>query len=200
LCQAQQKSTPPRKKQERRAENPIVEALRQELLRMRDADQAVRVRMNDERWQSEATGREMIMLDAANTKRLLEIISVHGFPGIELVGRDGAEAAFTMVLHSPSIELQKKSLSYIKKAWRRGEAPPEAVAGLTDTILHHQGKPQIYGTRFDIVGGKLVLGKIKDASRLEARRAKLGLTSMSEYIKQLEEMYKMPVEATGILR
>ena len=167
---------------------------------MRDADQAVRARMNEAGWQNEARGREVIALDAANTKRLREIFAVHGFPGIELVGKDGAEAAFTMVLHSPSTDLQKRSLAYLTKAWRRGEVPPEAVAGLTDTFRHRQGKSQIYGTRFEILGGKLVLGKIKDPARLHARRAKLGLMPLGEYVKGLEEMYKMPVETTSIPR
>lgn len=190
----------PQKQPDRRAETPKDATLRQELLRMRDADQAVRARLNEAGWPNEAIAQEMNTLDAANTRRLLEIFNAHGFPGLELVGKDGAEAAFVLVLHSPSIELQKKSLAYLKKAFRRGEAPPAAVAGLTDTLLHRQGKPQIYGTRFEFVEGKLVLGKIKDPSQLHARRAKLGLMPLSEYIKGLEEMYKMPVETTNIPR
>jgi len=167
---------------------------------MRDVDQAVRARMNGAGSLTEALGREMIALDATHTRRLLEIFKVHGFPGIELVGKDGVQAVLILVLHSPSIELQKQSLSYLTKAWRRREVPPEAVAGMTDTLRHRQGKPQIYGTRFEIVDGKLVLGKIKDPARLHQRRAKLGLMPMSEYVKGLEEMYKLPVEPTSIPR
>lgn len=176
------------------------EPLRQELLRMREADQAVRARMIDAGSQSETIGREMMALDAAHTRRLLEIFKTHGFPGVALVGKDGAEAAYLLVLHGPSIELQKKSLAYLKKAVRRGEAPPDAVAGLTDTLNYRQGKPQVYGTRFDVVEGKLVMGKVEDPARLHARRAKLGLMPLSEYIKRLEEMYKLPVEAESIPR
>lgn len=198
FCPAQRKSQ--QQEQDRSAVTTKDEALRQELLRMRDADQAVRVRLNDAGWANEAIGREMIALDAANTRRLLEIFKVQGFPAIELVGKEGLQALHTLVMHSPSIELQKKSLAYFKKALRRGEVPPIAVAGLTDNLLHRQGKPQIYGTRFEFVEGKFVIGKIKDPARLHARRAQLGLMPMSEYVKGLEKMYKMPVEPTSIPR
>jgi hypothetical protein len=196
LCAAQS-STEARKQS---PAHPKDEMLRQELLRMREADQAVRARMIDAGSQSETIGREMIALDAAHTKRLLEIFKTHGYPSVALVGKDGAEAAYLLVLHGPSIELQKKSLAYLKKAVRRGESPPDAVAGLTDMLNYRQGKPQVYGTRFEVVEGKLVPGKIKDPSRLHARRAKLGLMPMSEYVKRLEEMYGLPVETQSIPR
>lgn len=197
LCFAQS----PQTTQPQSAAAPQDEALRQELLRMLDADQAARVRIIEEKWQGESLGREMTALDAANTKRLLEISKEHGFPSVSLVGRDGVQAAVTMVSHSPSLALQQQALAYLKKALRRGEVPPEAVANLTDIILHdQQHKPQLYGTRFEIVGGKLVLGQVKDPSHLQARRAKLGLMPLSEYIKLLEGLYKMPVDTTSIPR
>lgn len=196
VCPAQSSQQTP----EQSAAKPKDAALREELLRMRDADQLVRARMNEAGWPNEAIGREMMALDAAHTKRLLEIFKAHGFPGVELVGKDGVQAAHTLVLHSPSIELRKKSLAYLTEAWRRGEVPPDAVAGMTDNLLHLQGKPQIYGTRFEFTDGKLVIAKIKDPQRLHARRTKLGLMPMNEYLKGLEEMYKMPVETKSIPR
>src|SRR5205085_2292220 len=49
------------------------------------------------------------------------------------------------------------------QALRRGEVVPDAVANLTDIILHdHLHKPQLYGTRFDIEGGRLVLKNVKE--------------------------------------
>ena len=176
------------------------EALRQELLRMQDADQAVRQRMNDEKWQNESLGREMNALDAAHTKRLLEIFKAHGFPGPRLVGRDGAQAAHTLVLHSPSLKLQKQALGYLKKALRRGEVPPDAVANLTDIILTNEDKPQLYGTRFELKDGKLRMKRVADPAQLAARRAKLGLMPLDEYIKFMEEMYQMPFDRASMPR
>ena len=160
------------------------------------ADQAARAPIQG-RWLNEAEQRQMLALDAANTKRLHEIFKVHhGFPGVSLVGRDGAQAAFVMLLHSNALDLQKQALPYFRRAARRGEVPMEAFASLTDTILRNEGKPQLYGTKFDLVNGRFVLAKTKDPAHLDARRAKLGLPPLAEYVKGMEEMYKMPVDAT----
>jgi hypothetical protein len=182
---------------------PRNEALRQELLRMYEEDQAARLPMTTGKGMSgvnEAEIKKQIEVDATHTKRLSEIFKRYGFPAVPLVGRDGAQAAFVMVVHSPSLDLKKKALPYIRKAARRGEVPAEAFATLTDTILRAEGKPQIYGTKFDLAGGKLVLAPTVDPARLDARRAKLGLPPISEYAKGLAEMYKMPVDVSGVPR
>lgn len=186
----------------RRAPQPVKEeALRRELRKMYEADQALRLN-HIERGYANLTAadvRAQNELDAAHTRRLLEIIKQYGFPGPALVGVDGADAAHTLVSHSPSLTLKRKALSYYKRALRRGEVPPDAVANLTDIILHdHLHKPQLYGTRFDKVGDKMVLQNVKDPARLEERRRKLGLMPLAEYARLLEELYKMPVDITAV--
>ncbi|HEV3467967.1 MAG TPA: DUF6624 domain-containing protein [Pyrinomonadaceae bacterium] len=179
---------------------PRNEALRQELLRMYEADQAVRQRFFGEAMRDEALGREMIALDAAHTKRLREIFEAHGFPGVPLVGKEAAQAVVTMVVHGPSLELKKQALAPLLEAARRGEVPMSAYAGLLDTVLRNEGQPQVYGTRFESVGGKLVLAPTRDLKGLAARRRKVGLMPMAEYVKGLGEMYKVPVVAEGVPR
>jgi hypothetical protein len=172
------------------------EVLRQELLRLYAADQAARAPMQG-RWLNETEQQQLLALDATHTKRLREIFKAyHGFPGVSLVGRDGAQAAFVMTIHSNALDLQKQALPYFKRAAPRGEVPMEAFATLTDTILRNEGKPQLYGTKFDVVNGRFVLAKTKDPAHLDARRAKLGLAPLAEYVKGLAELYKMPVDAT----
>ncbi len=179
---------------------PRNEALRQELLRMYEADQAVRKRFFGEAMRDEALGREMIALDAAHTKRLREIFEAHGFPGVPLVGKEAAQAVVTMVVHGPSLELKKQALAPLLEAGRRGEVPMSAYAGLLDTVLRAEGQPQVYGTKFESVGGKLVLAPTRDLKGLAARRKKVGLLPMAEYVKGLGEMYKVPVVAEGVPR
>ena len=177
------------------------EALRRELRKMYEAEQALRMG-HIERGFANVTAadvRAQNELDEANTRRLLEIIKRYGFPGPALVGSDGWDAAHVMILHSPSLALKRKALSYYKRALRRGEVPPDAVANLTDIILHdHLHQPQLYGTRFDQVGGKMVLQNVKDPARLEGRRRKLGLMPLAEYARLLGELYKMPVDITAV--
>jgi hypothetical protein len=164
---------------------------------MLDAEQAARKPMIEGKWMDEAQARKMKEIDAANTERLAEIFKRHGFPGVALVGKDGTQAVLIMLAHTPSLELQKKALPHVEKAARRGEIPMESFASLTDTVLRARGKPQLYGTRFDLVDGKrFVIAPTKDPARLDARRAKLGLAPIAEYARTLGELYKMPVDAT----
>lgn len=163
---------------------------------MLEGDQAVRSPMTTGKWVNDDEAKKVNETDAANTKRLGDIFKRYGFPTVALVGKDGAQAAFVMVIHSPSLELKKRSLPYITKAARRGEVPPDAFASLTDTILAAEGKPQIYGTKFNLVGGKFVLAPTVDPAHLDERRRKLGLSPIAEYAKGLAEMYKMQVDAS----
>jgi len=173
------------------------ELLRQELLRMRAEDQAVRQRWIERKYDAEVA-REMTVLDAKHTARLRAIYKKYGFPGVRLVGRDGADAARTMMLHSPSVAFQKESLVYLERAAKRREAPYHDVATLTDKILTAEGKLQLYGTQFDLHDGKLILKPVADPARLEQRRARMGLMPMAEYVRELEEMYKMPAASAPV--
>lgn len=177
----------------RQSKTPINEALRRELLEMRNADQAIRHKLIAAGMQDRRLVKEQDRIDARNTARLRVIFKQHGFPGFSLVGRDGASAAHTIVSHSPSLELKREALVLIEKAIEKGELPPVAIANLTDKVLKADGKPQRYGTVFDMIDGVMVMGEVEDPARLDERRAKLGMEPIAEYAKGLGEMYKMPV-------
>ncbi|HEX8500857.1 MAG TPA: DUF6624 domain-containing protein, partial [Pyrinomonadaceae bacterium] len=103
-------------------------ALRQELLSMYEADQAVRVRDGVGVVPDEKSRHEMTAVDAAHTRRLLEILKARGFPSVSLVGKDAVQAAFTMIVHSQSLELKKQALPLVEEAARRGDVPRWALA------------------------------------------------------------------------
>ena len=168
------------------------EELRRELLQMERADQAARERWIAEKY-SEAAGREMNALDLKHVERLRAIIEARGFPGVCLVGRDAAQAAHTLLLHTPSLELKRAALPHLEAAVRRGEVPAWAAAMLTDDILDAEGKPQLYGTNFEFKDGRLALKPVSDPAGLEERRARVGLPPLSEYIKGLEELYRVSI-------
>ena len=172
---------------------PRNERLREELLRMRDDDQAARQRWTDAKF-SEQASREMLALDEKHTARLRAIFRKHGFPGVRLVGKDGANAAHTLLMHTPSLDLKKEGLVYLEEAAKNGEVPMHAVAVLKDKVLVAEGKPQFYGMHFDLIDGKFVLDlkNVVDPARLEKRRAEVGLPPLAEYAKGLEELYKVP--------
>lgn len=171
----------------------INEALRRELLAMRDVDQAIRHKLIDAKLNYSRLVKEQNKIDARNTARLREIFKQYGFPGFSLVGKDGASAAHTMVLHSPSLEFKREALTLIEKAVAAGELPQIAIPVLIDHVLIGEGKPQRYGTRFEMINGVMVMINTEDPTHLDERRAKAGLEPIADYAKELGEMYKMPV-------
>jgi hypothetical protein len=174
------------------------EELRRELLKMRDEDQAVRAPFLEGRQPTEAETRAMVERDAADTKRMTEILDKYGFPGVKLVGLNATRAFVTMLLHSPSLELQKRALPHVERAVRRREIPPDDFAMLTDDVLDGEHKPQLYGTNFKFVGDKVALDTTQDPAHLDERRRKIGLPPIRVYAQQLAELYKKTLDESSL--
>ena len=77
-----------------------------------------------------------------------------------------------------------------------GTAAAKELDQFTDRLLVNLGKPQIYGANFDFKNGKLVMSPTKDVKNLDRRRKAIGLPPIAEYMKMLEEMYKIPAVMT----
>jgi hypothetical protein len=174
---------------------PIDTTLRAELVRLGAEDQEGRedigalVTRNDT-----ALLFRFMRADSARTRRLKEIIASHGWLTPGLVGKDGVEAAWLILQHSPDNAWQEQMLPVLERAAAAGEMSRTEVTLLTDRVLVHRGKPQRYGNSFSFKDGRLVADPIEDIGGLDARRAALGLPTMREYVRQLGEMYKTPVE------
>jgi hypothetical protein len=182
------------------AETPALRAaidasLRAELLRLEVEDQegrgdiAALVSSNDT-----ALLFRFMKADSARTRRLKEIVASHGWLTPALVGKDGVEAAWLVLQHSPDYAWQEQMLPVLESAALAGEIRRTDVALLTDRVLVHRGKPQRYGNSFTFRNGRLVADPIEDIGGLDARRAALGLPTMRDYVRQLGEAYKTPVE------
>jgi hypothetical protein len=182
-----------------RVDDPKVnEDLRQELLRMTKLDQDARnefieqLKKNpDAGKKSDAPGiKKLETIDLNNTKRMKEIIGKHGWPGRSLVGKDGSHAAWLLIQHADrNLEFQKKCLSLMKQALPKGEVSGQEVAYLTDRVLVAENKKQLYGTQCLIVNGEVKFQPIEDEARVDKRRAEVGLQSLAEYKKIIEEAY-----------
>jgi hypothetical protein len=168
-------------------------ALRRELITMGGQDQAIRASLTGEKMQDTAFMLRMLREDSARTRRMREILRTKGWPGRSMVGREGAEAAWLIVQHSDSPEFQAEALRAIDAA-APGEVEPQARALLVDRVRTKQGKPQLYGSQFDVRGGRLVAFPIEDEAHLDERRAAVGLPPMADYVRMMGEMYKMPVD------
>jgi hypothetical protein len=168
--------------------------LRQELLDRVKQDQAIRdeyIKKGIEHPDPSVLER-MQAIDDANAERMRAIIRQYGWPGPELVGQDGTEAAFLLVQHA-DLALQKEMLPLVEKAYREGKLSGQSYALLLDRVLVREGKPQVYGTqakRFaEWKGREPVLEPIEDEGNVDKRRAEVGLMPLAEYLELLKQAY-----------
>lgn len=168
------------------------DALRKELLRIVKEDQDARKDLIEKAPASDSQAlRKMVAIDRKNTARMKEIVEKHGWPGKSLVGEDGAHAAWLLVQHADKdLAFQKRCLKLLEKAVKDGEASGIDLAYLTDRVLVAEKKKQLYGRQFRQLDGKMEPQPIEDEANLDARRKKVGMSSMAEYRKLMEQVYK----------
>lgn len=169
-------------------------ALRKELLTMVEQDQNIRNEMIKSGVDHLSKGilARMDVIDSRNTARMKGIIRRYGWPGPELVGWDGTEAAFILVQHADH-SFQKELLPLMQKEYKTGDLSGPNYALFIDRVLVEDGRPQVYGSRatpFDQwKGGEPVLYPIADEPNVDKRRAEAGLSSLAEYREMLKQMY-----------
>lgn len=166
--------------------------LRETLLGMLATDQAVRMEMIDQGMDNIRPGLQdrMARIDAQTETRLAAIVREHGWPGIDMVGLDGSDAASVMLQHvGPG--LQKESLPLVEAAFRAGKASGPNYAMLVDRVRLAEGRPQLYGTAAMpfTQAGEITFQPIEDETRVDARRAEVGLMPLEEYRQLMRQMY-----------
>ncbi len=160
--------------------------LRRELLERRGRDQGIRdalIKSGSEH-PDPRIAAEMRQIDGENTARIKEIVRTYGWPGPDLVGRDGSQAAWLLVQHSTP-EFQREMLPLVEKAYREQKLPGSNYALLLDRVRVHQGKPQVYGSQGRWENGVLNLQPIEDPENVDQRRAEVGLGPVAEYLARL---------------
>ena len=157
------------------------EALRQALLALIAEDERVRAELAADGSLFDGYHPRMEAVHVANATAL-EAMLVHGWPGVEGVGEDGAEAAWRIVQHAIGLPaFQRRCLALIEAAIAAGDAPAWQAAYLSDRIRTFEGRPQLYGTQFDWdENGEMSPLPIEDEANVDARRLALGLPPLAE--------------------
>lgn len=143
---------------------------------------------------------EMQRVHVENAEILDRIVSVHGWPGISIVGLEGCRAAWLVAQHAictPS--LQKRFLQELDKSVTSNEAPAKLAAFLSDRIRFNEGLPQVYGTVLDWNESGELDCEVEDPERVDELRASVGLPpffeSLAEHRKEVEaEGGKAPLD------
>lgn len=167
-------------------------SLRRTLIDMLEVDQAVRMEMIDKGAANIApeTKDQLNKVDAQTEVRLAAIVREHGWPGLDMVGLDGTDAASTMLQHIGA-ETQKKALPLVEAAFRGGKVTGPNYAGLVDRVRLSEGRPQLYGTvaKSFTHEGEVVFQPIEDEAGVDARRAEVGLMPLAEYRELMKGFY-----------
>ena len=135
----------------------------------------------------------MARTDSANTAWLKDYVGRWGWPTAAQVGREAVEAAFLIVQHAVhDTAFMRAMLPAIEQAHRRGDLDGGAVAMLTDRIAVKAGHGQIYGTQLSLKDGRWVLDPIADSAAVDARRKRMGLPPLAEYLRLVDSVLRSP--------
>jgi hypothetical protein len=126
-------------------------------------------------------------IDAANLPRLKSIIAEFGFPTLAMVGREGVNAAWLLTQHADDDPAFQKHVLTLINASAKGDVRPYDIAMLSDRIRIHEGKPQRFGSNFDLK--TMQPTPIEDPEHVNERRARVHLMPMSDYRCEIQAMY-----------
>ena len=165
--------------------------LRDELIKMADADQALRSK--------DGAGEQIMAMDKKNTARMKAVVAKFGWPGIKLVGKHAATAAWLLVQHADADPtFQKACLDKMLAATKRKDVDPVNVAFLADRVALAEGKKQVYGTQFVCDPGQFGPRPIEDEAHVDERRASLGLESLAERAIVMRAKCGLPPVDAGV--
>lgn len=120
---------------------------------------------------------------AENTKRLLELLDLYGWPTATAVTEYAAAGAALIINHTTH-EVRSQYFPMLEKAFKQGEAQPLRYAKLQDRLLVEEGKPQLYGTQWKFEGPRKAPQPIEQPEYVDKRRAAIGLGPLSTYLKE----------------
>ena len=124
-------------------------------------------------------------IDAANMKRLAEIIDAYGWPGLRFAGA-ASQTAFLVLQHADHAS-QRKYMPLLRAAVKRSDAMAGHLALLEDRVRIADGKPQLYGSQLG--GNPLRFDPIEDEAHVDERRRSIGLEPLAEYAKHFGLTY-----------
>ncbi len=117
-------------------------ALAAQLMKMRARDQDIRKRSFEDQdmnslplAQRKKLAAEMNATDAALTRQLKQIVAMHGWPTIPMVGLDAAQAALLMLTHTADHAWQKRLLPELQVLVEKDEILGSDIATIVDHVL-----------------------------------------------------------------
>ncbi|MGW4382428.1 DUF4135 domain-containing protein [Kitasatospora sp. NPDC004531] len=168
--------------------------IRDRLLRLGRADAALRVPWAAGGFVDVGLEAKLERLTRAGIGWLRGVVAEHGWPGHRLVGEEAASAANALLQHhTGDLAFPRACLALIEAAAERGDMHRRDAAYLADALRHAEGRPQLYGTKFERAeDGALRPCPIEDEDRVDERRAAVGLGPLADYAAFLARKFPAP--------
>jgi hypothetical protein len=169
----------------------VNQALRQELLALAEQEQSF-LGSTEHDQNSDQVQRQLLELLGRVTRRLVQILDAYGWPGKSLVGDDGAEAAWTLALHTMhDPDVLRRCLRLLQAAAAAGEAEPWQAAFLVDRLSLVERNVQVYGTTIcRQQDGSFGPPLLEDPDQVDERRRAVGLPPLDQEIRKIEGFYR----------
>ena len=165
----------------------MLESVRSQLLALRARDEQVRAELAEEGSLHEGYHPRMEEVHRDNTYQLRSIITEHGWPDVERVGDEGAEAAWLIAQHAiGEPDFMRLCRQLLDEASAAGRVPMWQFAYIDDRIRVFEGKPQRYGTQIDLRPEGPAAHELEDAARVEAWRKEVGLPPLATALSRAE--------------
>lgn len=178
---------------------PENKELKKELLKMREETQKLIKKRAKETYQLESSQNRVSPTELKYAARLCQLIKQFGWLTEQIAGQDGADAAASLLVNSPSFELQRALLPLIKVATEKGDFKRQNYAAYIDRLLIRTGRKQIFGTQIAVDNGIIILYPILQEQSIEERRSRYNLPPLADYIRYLEMLYSMPLVKSPVL-
>ena len=127
---------------------------------------------------------KMLAAQRFNTDRLKSLVGICGWPRRSVEGAAASAHAFSIArLSTHDLPFQRVAVSLLESSVKANEASAQQYAFLSDQIAVAEGRPQLFGTQLVNVGAcEFSYARLDDRGLVEARRSKLGLQSLDEFI------------------
>ena len=128
--------------------------------------------------------------DAENTAWLETHVGEKGWPTISEVGEKGANAAWLLAQHADRDPVfQLRALRLMEPLVAQGEVSKSNFAYLYDRVMLKLTGKQRYGTQWGACEGDVrQLQPLEDEARLAELRAEMGLQTIEEYARGMDQM------------
>ena len=123
---------------------------------------------------------------------LEEVINQYGYPGYDLVGKEGEKNYWLMVQHCDfDPQFQTSVLKKLEKQVAINNANNQNFGLLTDRVNINTGKKQVYGSQVIYVKttGQAIPKPLIDSLNVNKRRKSVGLEPIEEYLNMMTQLH-----------